>query len=302
MDLKPITLEDKPVIDSFLEEWQFDSSEYCFTNMFIWRNCWNVKYAVEDDVLYLWARYQNNKPVFYVPVTRHVSDDLCHPMKNAYHYALENGCNLRVRCITDRMKEIIEKTCEKKLVFTSNPNVEDYVYNTSDLIDLPGKKYHSKRNHINKFLSTYQYEYVPLTKEIVPECIAFYEEWASKRETDSNLDDERTALKEALTHMEELKLKGGVIKIAGKVEAFTVGEMINKKTAIIHIEKANDEVNGLYTFINQQFAQREWSHTQFINREEDMGIAGLRKAKQSYYPVKMVKKYEAVLADAFKED
>ena len=297
MDFKKVTLQDRPIINSHLNVWQMDNSEYCFTNMFIWQTSWHVKYAVEDDVLYLWAQYKNQSPFFYTPLPKKVTDDICGPIRKIFACANENGWKLKIRAITERTKGIIEKSCKNKFTFSSNPNLEDYIYSTQDLIELAGKKYHGKRNHINKFLDMYKYEYILLTPQIVPECIAFYDEWASKRDETVSLKEERAALVLALENMEALNLKGCAIRIQGKIEAFTVGEMINNTDVIIHIEKANDEINGLYTFINQQFLQREWNHTTFVNREEDMGLPGLRKAKQSYHPVRMVKKYEADLLE-----
>ncbi|MHB1315283.1 MAG: DUF2156 domain-containing protein [Christensenellales bacterium] len=297
MDLKKITLQDRPVIQSFLQAWQMDNSEYCFTNMFIWQNIWQVKYAVEEDVLYLWAQHRNQPPIFYVPLTKKVTGDICEPIKKIAGCAEKHGWILKFRGITERMKAIMENSCKNKFCFSSNPNVDDYIYRTSDLMELSGKKYHAKRNHIKKFLEMYQYEYEPLTRQIVPECLAFYDEWAAKRENTSSLQDERVSLILALENYEALGLTGCAIRIQGKVQAFSVGEMINDTDAIIHIEKANDEINGLYAFINRQFLIQEWSHTKYVNREEDMGVPGLRKAKESYHPVRMVKKYEAVLID-----
>lgn len=172
---------------------------------------------------------------------------------------------------------------------------EDYIYETEKLISLSGKKYHSKRNFVNRFEANYSYEYMPLTGENVLECLPALEEWfARHHEKMLFYFDEQEAILELLHNFDALGLKGAAIKIDGKIRAMTIGEFLPPDTAHIIIEKADIDYPGLYAVINQKFLEREWAGTKLVNREEDMGVEGLRKAKQSYHPVFQNKVFNAI--------
>jgi len=173
----------------------------------------------------------------------------------------------------------------------------DYVYLREKLATLSGRKYHGKKNHVNAFFKEYpDYVYEPITPANVEECIKFGEQWCERRaETDSTINCEYCAIKQALNNMEVLGIKGGLIRINGQVEAFSFGEKINKETAVVHVEKANPNIRGLYTAINMLFAQNVFPEVTYLNREEDMGKEGLRTAKESYHPEFMVEKYNIVV-------
>ena len=169
----------------------------------------------------------------------------------------------------------------------------DYIYRAADLIKLAGNKYHSKRNHINNLKRSQPFAYEPLTEEHLAACLNLADRWCEFKRCDEdlNLIGEWEAVCLALRHYQELSLQGGVILIHGKVEAFSIGELLNKQTAVIHIEKANPEIGGLYSVINQQFCEHAWHEVQFINREQDLGEEGLRKAKLSYNPEHLEEKF-----------
>jgi hypothetical protein len=173
----------------------------------------------------------------------------------------------------------------------------DYVYLTQDLIELKGRKYHRKRNHIKQFQEKYSYQCIPLTPEWIPQCLQLETEWCDLRhcEASPGLLNESFAIKEAFTHFEKLGVKGGTILINGKVEAFTLGDPLNPDTVVIHIEKANPAYEGLYPTINQAFLENQWSGYAYVNREQDLGEEGLRKAKESYFPHRLVNKYTVTL-------
>lgn len=129
-------------------------------------------------------------------------------------------------------------------------------------------------------------------------CEEFQDRWCVVRrcDEDMNLRDEWTAVREGLAAYETLGLQGEAVLIGDKVEAFTFGELLNEQTAVVHIEKANPEIPGLYSVVNQLFCQKYWSGVSFINREQDLGEEGLRKAKLSYHPIRLVEKYRLELA------
>ena len=169
----------------------------------------------------------------------------------------------------------------------------DYVYSAQDLINLAGRKYHKKKNHLNRFLKDYQFEYRDLDMELVECFLVLQEEWCKMKECieSPELHSEDYAIHTALTSFEELDYKGGAIQIGSKIEAFSLGEKLNDNTAVIHIEKANPEIPGLYTAMNHSFCSSAWPDMKYINREQDLGIEGLRKAKESYHPHHMIDKY-----------
>ena len=174
----------------------------------------------------------------------------------------------------------------------------DYVYRTNDLIGLAGGKYHAQRNHINSLARSYRYRYEPLREEYLSACLYLCARWCQikKCDEDMSLLGEWEAIGAVLADYQALGLQGGVILIDDRVQAFSCGELLNKDTAVIHLEKADPELRGLYAVINQQFASEAWAGVAFINREQDLGEPGLRKAKLSYHPHRLVEKFRIRLA------
>ena len=181
----------------------------------------------------------------------------------------------------------------------------DYLYEVERLAELGGKKLHAKRNHINRFVEnnpTWAYE--EITPATLPECLEMDKEWyrrSLQREGDAeerDLGDEGIALRTAMEHYEELGLEGGLIRVYGEVVAFTIGDRLSADTYDVHFEKAYGELQGAYAMINREFARwvrARHPEIRYLNREDDMGVEGLRKAKQSYYPDLMVEKHTAVM-------
>ena len=174
----------------------------------------------------------------------------------------------------------------------------DYVYRTDDLINLAGGNYHAQRNHINSLARSHRFRYEPLGEEHLSACLYLCARWCQVKrcECDLSLMGEWEAISAALANYQALQLKGGVILINDRVEAFSCGELLNKATAVIHLEKADPELRGLYAVINQQFCRQAWAEVNFVNREQDLGEAGLRTAKMSYHPHHLVEKFRIRLA------
>lgn len=192
----------------------------------------------------------------------------------------------------------LEKYPHAKFNITAERDNFDYVYLAQDLINLSGRKFHSKKNHLNAFQKQYpNAQYVPITEEIIPKCREELNIWYEnhKRDDDKFICYEQAAIHEIFDHFDAFKLKGGAILIDNRVVAFTFGEKLNSDTAVIHVEKADSNIRGIYVAINQNFVENAWSYMIYINREEDMGVEGLRKAKESYRPIKMIEKFNATL-------
>lgn len=174
-----------------------------------------------------------------------------------------------------------------------NRDLADYVYESEKLATLSGKKLHGKRNHINKFkLEHEDWSYETLTEENLEECFEMALKWRNDNgcEEDEEKNAEMCVTMNSLRLFKELELTGGILKVDGEIAAFTIGEPICDDTFVVHIEKAFADIQGAYPMINQQFVSHECQNYQYINREEDTGAEGLRKAKLSYRPVFLVEK------------
>lgn len=298
MEFSEITLNSKAQFDRYISQHHPLISELTFTNFFAWRYFYKFRYAIIGDLLCVVAVPCNSEPFAMMPIGNVREDNFAAAFTELKRYFEEKGWKLRFKKITKDELGFFKGfiTSEDSVVYDRDNS--DYLYNTADLIGLKGKKYDGKRNHINKFKKQHTYEYIPLECSLLGECSRIMEQWCRDRNCSCQRGDycERQANLELLSNFKTLGCKGALIRMDGNFEAFTVGEMLNENTAVIHIEKAKNSVDGLYTFINQQFAEKEWSGSTFINREQDLGVEGMRKAKLSYHPVRLIDKY-TIFAD-----
>ena len=201
---------------------------------------------------------------------------------------------MEVPCVDRADRRLVEEiSSEDGLLVLPVRDDFDYVYRTEDLVGLSGRRFHSKKNHVNRFRTSYDFTYEPLTTDRVPACLALAEAWCTLRrcEEDMNLLGEWSAVRQALRHREDLGYVGGVIVVDGDVKAFSLGDALNEETGVVHIEKADPEIPELYAVINQLFAKREFAGVPFVNREQDLGEPGLRRAKSSYHPHHLEEKF-----------
>lgn len=285
---KDLSLEERPLLEATFHKFPPLISEFTFTNLFIWRHAYGLKLARLGRFLCLLS--DNGKDSFFFPP---IGDGY---LVECYHGLLQflagRGISPKIGRVPEAM--VAEVNWEKEgLVAGHDRNQSDYVYLTTDLIQLQGRKFHRKRNHIKQFKESYSYQYLPLTAEWTEECLRLETEWCDLRhcEVVPGLAKESVAIKEAFLNFEKLSAKGGIILIDGRLEAFTLGEPLNSDTVVIHVEKANPAYEGLYTLIHQAFLEKEWSAYRYVNREQDLGEEGLRKAKESYFPYQMVNKF-----------
>lgn len=177
---------------------------------------------------------------------------------------------------------------------TNNPSFANYVYNAEDLALLPGRKYQKKRNLIAQGEKLYTFESMPLETRHVGDCSELLSliEDEEQIASDQNLQNERKALDYTLTHCMQLNQKGQLIRVDGKLVAFSIWEELNKTTAVVHFEKADRNYKGIYQLINRETSKSIFAQGyKYINREEDLGLEGLRQAKQSYFPVELKSSY-----------
>ena len=297
INLKQLTCTDKPTFDAFFGARYCENAEYTFTNIFMWREMLNLRWAVDDDVLYI---FSTNEEIFAAWQPIGEPDKMQDAITKILHVAEENrGDRKFMFVVVEKIfADELARYPHAKFNITAERDNFDYVYLAQDLINLSGRKFHGKKNHLNAFRKEYpDAVYLPITEEIIPKCRAELNAWSEIHKR-ANPDDpfigyEQAAIHEIFDHFDRFKLKGGAILIGDKVAAFTFGERLNSDTAVIHVEKADSNVRGIYAAINQAFVEREWSNMTYINREEDMGIDGLRRAKESYRPVKLIEKFNA---------
>jgi hypothetical protein len=287
-NLETLSIKHKVLIEDFLRRYPPEISELTFTNLFIWRHYYQFKVTLHRGFLTLLAHPPETTPFFFPSLGK---GDFQAWVIDCLGYLKEQGFPPGLARFPESYLKDLSSLPGLKSIYDRNNS--DYVYRIRDLIRLSGKKYHTLKNHINRFNKTYSWEYLPLTPALIGECLDLQEEWCRLKQCleSPSLQSEEQAIIEALKHIDVLHYKGAVIRILGKVEAFTLGELLNPQTVVIHIEKANPELTGLYPLIQQQFLEHQWNTIPFVNREQDLGLEGLRKAKLSYQPEFMVNKY-----------
>lgn len=309
LDFQPITLDCKELIESYTKPWSAECSDLSFANMFIWGAEDKMQYAVKNDFLFIKLDFKGVPMFLWSPIPK--SD--CH---KDYRIALligikymENaGVEPTFRSVCQPFYNMIRQSCPEFVAIPTDI-AWDYVYQRESLATLKGKKLHSKRNHINKFLSSYpDYVYKKIDNSMIQDCLNLYDLWIEEKKEDvdkeliESLIEERKTVVSALNNMDILNLVGGAIYVDNRLVAFTVGERITDDMQLIHIEKADYTLDGIFPMINQQYILNECSDVEWVNREEDMGIEGMRKAKHSYQPARMIEKYLFGLRDLSDDD
>lgn len=293
-DFKPIVLEDRDFIQERLSKYQPETSELSFSNLFMWRAHYGFLCSTYEKWLLVIGGNNGNGIQALQPIGPPSRSDVARKLLEWIN--AEKGVD---EPHIDRADSRFVSELAGVPGFEIEPARDhfDYVYNTRDLIELSGKTYRAKRNHLNYLLRTLKPAYEPMDESHIAECVELSRNWCETRtcEEDLSLEGEGDATREALSHFRDLGLEGGVITINGRVEAFALGELLNPATVVVHIEKANTEIRGLYALINQQFCERRWSDVPAVNREQDLGEPGLRRAKLSYNPDHLVEKYRVSL-------
>ena len=266
-------------------------SELTFTNLYVWNDTEPVQLSrLHETLLLQRKKIHNDKNVLLPPLEK---EPISTVLKRIGEAADENHAKTPLYGIN---AEEAKQLSKKGYQVEADRDNWDYVYLSSDLADLPGDKYHSKRNFITRCLSTYKCEHKKIDTSVVDDCLHLQTQWCDLRRCDSisSLEAENRAIKTIFDNYQKLGVSGGAIYVDGKLEAFTLAEPLNNETAVIHFEKANPEITGLYQLINQWFCQNTLRNFTLANREQDLGVPGLRKAKLSYHPHHMIEKYLAI--------
>lgn len=283
-------LEDKEVINRYFRQYPSRSCERTFVNVFLWCRFYHVEFAIVEDTLV----FKNEDEGLSYAYPAGEPEQVKKALELLMQYSKEQGVPFVLYNVTPNHFAQLNEWYPDRFQITYDEDYADYVYESEKLATLSGKKLHAKRNHINKFKAMYdgRWSYESISKENIEDCFQMALKWRNENgcEEDEEKNSEICVTLNSLRLFEELELSGGVLKIDGEIVAFTIGEPVCEDTFVVHIEKAFADIQGAYPMINQQFVEHECMDYQYINREEDTGAEGLRKAKQSYRPVFMVEK------------
>lgn len=292
--LRSINIGSKDELVPYMNKVEYEACEYSFMTIYMWQHVFNTSYKIKDDYLLIFGKYEDD----YFAIQPITKEENYRDAFREIESCFENlGQKLNLRAVTKPWVDYLTKLYPDRFEVIEERDAFDYVYDADKLRTLSGRKYHSKKNHFNAFKKEYEgrYEYRLLGSNDFSEAIKLMEAWAKDKEKDQHLVGERLAVEKVFKNHSRLReTKVGGIYIDGKLEAFTFGEMLNSDTVVVHVEKANPEIRGLYVAINKMFIENEFPGVEFVNREEDLGLEGLRKAKLSYKPVKLVEKYTLI--------
>ena len=287
-DFKPVTLEDKQLFDTHYEKYPPVHSDNVFTTIISWMEYAKYHYTFLQDNLIIMTKLENALR-FRPPIGKYDRDIFQQVLK----LAKREKSDYPLGVIDTQTKDWLSKEYPK-LEFTSHRDYFDYVYLASDLAELPGTAYRKIRNRLNKFKRNYAYTTEKIAEVNMDEVRTFLKRWCLWKDCESDplLENEKKAIMFSMANFFELELSGIAIHIDGKIEAISVYEQMNPDTVVIHYEKGAPDYDGVYKAINAETAKLIQKGFKFVNREPDMGLPGLRKAKMSYRPHHMVEVYQ----------
>lgn len=292
-DFRKIRLSDKVAVNEKLAVSDFRGCEYSFANNMAWQRLNDTLICFYKD-FYICCSFEDGQPYITFPAGVKSDDSgkekYIQLFSELKQYMEQQGRPLIVSSVNTENLEWIKEYYGDKITCEYNRDGSDYIYNSSDLINLSGKKYHGKRNHIKRFMEN-DWEFEPITSDNLDDCILFSTQFYNNNENDYSAIIEQYAIDLFFMNMDYLNLKGGVLKADNRIVGITIGEQLNSDTFVVHIEKALADVQGAYPMICNQFAKANAAELKYINREEDLGLEGLRKSKLSYKPAFMVDKY-----------
>lgn len=301
MLFKEIDIDAFKELRPFFDLVDYEACEYCFTTLYMWRHVYHTNYYVSDDFAIIVGEYEGDR-FSVLPLAS--KENMHKAIEFMVNYFKSEDYKIYLRAVTKEVVDLLDEEYPGKFNYIEERDYFDYIYDAESLRTLAGRKNQKKRNHLNYFIKEYEgrVNYKTLSKEDFNECIRVLKSWIKDKEAqnsdDEGIDDEFIGIKKIFDNYDILKedVKVGGVYIDGELQAFSIGEKINDNMAVIHIEKANSDIRGLYQYINQQFLLNEFSDVEFVNREEDLGIEGLRKAKLSYHPCRFVEKFTVMEA------
>lgn len=291
MEFHSPTLDDLKWVGKAFDYGQTDCCEYCFGNLFMWSDIYDNKIA-DDNGIFVSADFTET-PVFCYPIGK---GDKKATIEKLISFTENMNVALEFYGLTEKDKDELESLFPEKFHFEEKRDSFDYLYTTESLSTLSGRKLASKRNHISYFEKNFDWKYEPINESNISQCKLLNEHWEklNKEKNPEEISHEHFAIQKALNNYFDLNLEGGVLTIQNEIVAFTFGEKLNDRTFCTHVEKAYGNIRGAYQMINRELSRQLLGKYEYINREDDTGSEGLRQAKLSYHPCRLVVKYSAV--------
>ena len=290
LNFREITLADRETIHNHLYSAAGHGSEYSFANLLFWGEQY---VAVADGTPLFFSRFGSWSSYLFP-----LSGSLTELVELLRSDARQRGIPLVLFGLSAEETARLETVFPGQFTFRPERDSFDYVYDIERLTELRGKKLQAKRNHCNRFEAGFpEWRVLPLTRELLPRCRAFTEAWYRSHYThNQDFSGERRAISTAFDHFDELHMEGIALETSEGVVAFSMGNRIREDTFDVNFEKARADINGAYPMVNREFARcihEKYPQIRFLNREDDMGIAGLRQAKESYFPDILLEKFIA---------
>ncbi len=290
LTFRQIEIDDYEKVSQLLKSSGIENCEHCFATMLVWAKRHDVQLAVEENTVFM--RSFGREHVWYL-YPRGEMDK-----KQAIEKILQDAGDKKVSIygIDETNARFLQENFGAVLEITEDRDGSDYLYLTTDLATLPGKKYQKKRNHVSRFLrENPDYRFLTISRENTDVAKQFVRDWCDRYNTEKSWDliSEQQGIFQLLDNFEQLDLMGAMIETDGNIVALSIAAAINERMVDVLIEKAYHDVNGAYAIINRDFAANCFTQFELINREDDMGLENLRKAKMSYFPVEIRKKYLA---------
>ncbi len=296
INFKNVELSDKKWMEPLIAAADMRGCHQNYTNIFAWSEVYNYQVARVNDYLVVKGRIEDNTPYYFYPAG---SGDIKPVIETMKQDAEEHQHEFQLLGISPENMEVLRSLFPENFEYEEMRDGFDYVYLLDKLVNLAGRKLQAKRNHINRFkANNTDWSFEQITAANLAECWEMNRKWCKINgcKDDEHLALEYCAVSRCFDYFSELGIMGGLIRLDGEVIAYTMGEKLNSDTFVTHIEKAFGEIQGAYQMINREFAaliQENYPQLIYVNREEDMGFEGLRKAKLSYHPDKMEEKYLA---------
>ena len=283
-DFRPVTIDEKHIFNQQYEKYPPVHSDYVFTTIVSWKDYVKFYYLFLKDNLLIMTKFQDD--IRFRPPIGKYNKDL---FQQLFELAKKEGSDQPFGIIDTATKNWLSINF-RKLKFVPHRDYFDYVYLASNLAELPGRDYAKIRNRLNKFKRNYSYETEKISSKNMVEVKKFLKRWCLWKDCDSDplLENEKKAILYSIAHFFELELSGVVIRIDDQIEAISVFEPMNPETAVVHYEKGSPDFDGIYKAINAEVAKLLQNDFKFINREQDLGLPGLRQAKMSYRPHHMI--------------
>jgi hypothetical protein len=290
LSFEPITLDKQSEYRGFLAKCERRTSDYSFLNLWGWSGIYDLEWAWEENLV--WIRQKTPEPCFWGPVGHWSGIDW--PLR----FQKFGRTTLEYIRVPDTLSDIWKEQLGNRVQVKETREHHDYLYSARELIELKGNRFHKKKNLYSQFIRNYSVEYRPIGPDMLSQVRDMQNDWCTWRncEAQDTLSGENLVIDRLLANWENLNgIMGGSIWVEGVLAAYTVGEMLDDETVVIHFEKGSTEFKGIYQAINRMFLVHSGAGIRWVNREQDLGDEGLRKAKLSYHPVELLRKNRVVI-------